>query len=61
MQHEGTNVQDPICNMELPKVGTLYATSVYQFLVLYSQHEVTNGWDPICNMKLQMVGTLYAT
>ena len=49
MQHEVTNGRDPICNMKLPMVGTLYAT------------EVTNGRDPICNMKLPMVGTLYAT
>ena len=26
MQHEVTNGQDPICNMKLPMVGTLYVT-----------------------------------
>ena len=26
MQHEVTNGRDPICNMKLPMVGTLYVT-----------------------------------
>ena len=26
MQHEATNGRDPICNMKLPMVGTLYVT-----------------------------------
>ena len=53
MLHEVTNGRDPICNMKLPMVGTLYAP--------YMQHEVTNGRDPICNIELPMVGTLYVT
>ena len=61
MQHEVTNGRDPICNMKLPMVGTLYATRGYQWSGPYMQHEVTNARDPICNMKLPMVGTLYAT
>ena len=61
MQHEVTKSRDPICNMKLPMVGTLYATWSYQWSGPYMQHEVANGRDPICNMKLPMVGTLYAT
>ena len=61
MQHVVTNGRDPICNMKLPMVGTLYATCSYQQLEPYMQHEVTNGRDPICNMKLPMVGTVYVT
>ena len=61
MQHEDTNGWDPICNMKLPMVGTLYATSSYQWSGPYMQHEVTNGRERICNMKLPMVGTLCAT
>ena len=61
MQHEVTNGRDPICNMKLPMVGTLYVTLSYQSSGPYMQHEATNGRDPICNMRLPMVGTLYAT
>ena len=65
MQHEVTNGQNPICNMMLPMVGTLYATCRYQWSGPYMQHEATNsrgnGRDPICNMKLPMVGNLYVT
>ena len=63
MQHEISNPQDPICNMKLPMVGTLYATWSYQWSGVHMQHEVTIGQDHtcICNMKLPMVGTLYAT
>ena len=61
MQHEVTNGRDHMCNMKLPMVGTLYATSSYQWSGPYMQHQVTNGGDPICNMRLPMVGTLYAT
>ena len=61
MQHEVTNSRDPICNIELPMVGTLYATRSYQQSGPYMQHEVTNGRDLICNKKLPTVGTLYAT
>ena len=50
MQHEVTNGRDPICNMKLAMVGTLFM-----------QHEVTNGRDPTCNMRLPMVGTLCVT
>ena len=49
MQHEVTNGRDPICNMKLPMVRTLY------------NMKSTNGRDPIFNMKLPMVGTLNAT
>ena len=61
MQHEVINGRDPICNMKLPMVGTLYATRSYQWSGPYMQHEVTKSRDPICNMKLPMVGTLYVT
>ena len=61
MQHDVTNGRDPVCNMKLPMVGTLYATRSYQCLGLYMQHEITNGRDPKCNMKLPKVETLYAT
>ena len=51
MQHRVTNGRDRICNIDLPMVGTLYATSSYQWLGQWSgpyvQHEVTNGRDPI--------------
>ena len=61
MQHEVTIGWYPICNMELPMVGTLYVTCSYEWSGPYMQHEVTNGRDPICSMKFPMVGTLYAT
>ena len=58
MQHEVTNGRDPICNMKLPMVGSLYVTWSCQLSGPYMQHEVTNGRDPISNMRLPMVGTL---
>ena len=63
MQDGVTIGQDPICNMKLPMVGTLYATCInsYQCSGPYMEHEVPNGRDAICNMKLPMVGTLFAT
>ena len=61
MQHKVTNGRNPICNMKLPMVETLYATSSCQWSRPYLQHEVTNRRDPICIMKLRIVGTLYAT
>ena len=61
MQHEVTNSRDPICNMKLPMVGTLHATSSNQWSGPYMKHEVPNGQDPICNMKFQILRTLYAT
>ena len=61
MQDEVTNGRDPICNMKLSMVGTLYATWSYQESGPYMRHEVINGRNPICNMKLPMVETLYAT
>ena len=59
--HEVTTGRDPICNMRLPIVGTLYVTGNYQWSGSHLQHDVTNVRDPICNMRLSMVGTLYAT
>ena len=61
MQQEVTNSRDPIRNMKLPMVETLYATWSYQSSGPYMQHGVTNGRDPLCNMKLPMIGTLNAT
>ena len=49
MQEEVTIGRDPICNMRLSTVGTLYARGGYQ------------QTDPIYNRRLSMVGTLYAT
>ena len=61
MQHEVTNDRDPICNMKLPMVGTLYATWSFGYSVPYMQHEVANRRNFICNIRLPIVENLYAT
>ena len=51
MQHEVTNGRDPICNMKLPMVGTLYVTERYQGLSFFWREMC----DVIYNLPLQEV------
>ena len=47
MQHEITNGRDPICNLKIAMVETLYASSSYHWWGPYMQPKVTRGRDSI--------------